>query len=103
MKGRSGFREARWGRRRQRAFPMEEEDRGWHLLTFYVIRTVLTALEVPVQSMNISLPEPLKAFVDREIASSRLTDGWLLIIYPDGCTVAPRQSRLPKRWPDEVL
>jgi antitoxin ParD1/3/4 len=40
-------------------------------LAFYAILCHATDLEDPMQSMNISLPEPLKQFVDGQIASGR--------------------------------
>jgi antitoxin ParD1/3/4 len=43
----------------------------WHFLTFHAIWPIVDAEEVPMQSMNISLPDPLKQFVDGQIAAGR--------------------------------
>jgi antitoxin ParD1/3/4 len=40
-------------------------------MPFSVICGTIELLEVPMQSMNISLPEPLKEFVDGQIAAGR--------------------------------
>ena len=43
----------------------------WQFLTFHAIWPILKEEEVPMQSMNISLPDPLKRFVDGQIAGGR--------------------------------
>jgi antitoxin ParD1/3/4 len=45
---------------------------GWHVLSFCAIcGMVKDEKEAAMQSMNISLPEPLKEFVDGQIAQGR--------------------------------
>lgn len=43
----------------------------WHFLPFFVIRDIVDEEEVFMQSMNISLPDPLKQFVDGQIAKGK--------------------------------
>jgi antitoxin ParD1/3/4 len=43
----------------------------WQFLPFFFIRGTVNAEEVFMQSMNISLPDPLKQFVDGQIAKGK--------------------------------
>jgi antitoxin ParD1/3/4 len=43
----------------------------WQFLPFHAIRGKVEGEGAPMQSMNISLPEPLKQFVDGQISTGR--------------------------------
>ncbi len=46
----------------------------WRFLPFLVIRSNVDSQEATMQSMNISLPQPLKNFVDEQVATGRYSN-----------------------------